>query len=244
MSSMLPSESLEGFRDIVAHCYRAGARGFLVSGGFNREGFLPISRGHLDFLKEFKRGRRVFLSIHLGLAPREVVDDVLEVFDLIDYEVPPSSEFVRYGRGLSSSLEDYLRILEYVSAEYGEDRVAPHMVLNSPLASQSSELEAIREVGLVHRRVMVLLLHADSGSVDEQRVLAAAGLSRGLFREVSLGCMRPRRVSVLIEKLVSGGYLDRVANPGRSLIEKYRMRTVPACCSIPRQAFWLFEEDP
>lgn len=240
---MALSESLEGFKDLVTYYYKAGARGFLVSGGFNREGFLPISREHIDFLKEFRKGRQVFLSVHLGLAPREIVDKALGAFDLIDYEVPPSVEFIRRGRGVKASLEDYMRILEYVSREYGEDRVAPHIVVNSPLASRSQELEVVREVGLAHKRIMVLLLHADSESVEEQRILAVAGLSRSLFREVSLGCMRPRRLSGLIEKLVGGGFLDRVVNPGRGLVKKYSMRTISACCSIPRHAFWLFEDD-
>lgn len=239
---MVLSESFEGFKELVDYYYRAGARGFLVSGGFNKEGFLPISREYIDFLKEFKKERQVFLSVHLGLAPREIVDKALEAFDLIDYEVPPSAEFIRYGRGVKASLEDYVKILEYVSREYGEDRIAPHIVLNSPLASQSQELEVIGEVNLAHKRIMVLLLHADNESVEEQRILTVARLSRSLFREVSLGCMRPRRLSGLVEKLIGDGYLDRAVNPGRSLTKKYRMRTISACCSIPRRAFRLFEE--
>ncbi len=239
--SMDFAESLEKLRDLMHYYYRAGTRGFLISGGFTEEGYLPVTGELLDFLREFRRGREVFLSVHLGLAPRDLVDKALEVFDLVDFEVPPSEEYVRSGRGLSASLEDYLKTLEYVTAEYGEDRVAPHVVLNSPFASWQQELEVLRRVGAVHRRIAVLLLYASGAAPEEARVLEAARVSRSLFGEVSLGCMRPRGRSALVERLVSGGYLDRVANPGSEVVKKLGMRVVRACCSIPRSAFGLFE---
>lgn len=238
---MVSSESLEKLSDIVLYYYNAGARGFLISGGFNRDGYLPIGREYISYLKEFKKRNGIFLSVHLGLAPRDLIDRALEVFDLIDYEVPPSHEYVRRGRGVKASQEDYLKVLEYVTREYGEERISPHIVIGSPLASLHQELDVVREVSSIHNRMIILLLHANGESLEELRVLRVAELSRKLFKEVSLGCMRPRKGSEIIDKLVSSRHIDRVANPGKSYVEKYRMRIVHACCSIPRQFFKLFE---
>ncbi|MEM1911045.1 MAG: radical SAM protein, partial [Sulfolobales archaeon] len=63
---MVLSESPEKLRDIVLYYYNNGVRGFLISGGFNRDGYLPIGREFIDYLKEFKRRNQVFLSVHLG----------------------------------------------------------------------------------------------------------------------------------------------------------------------------------
>lgn len=241
LSSMISSETPEKLRDIVLHYYNNGVRGFLISGGFNREGYLPISREFISYLKEFRRMNQVFLSVHLGLAPRDLIDRALEVFDLIDYEVPPSSEYIRHGRGINTSIEDYLKLLEYVTKEYGEDRISPHIVISSPLALLHQELDIVKEVSLVYRKILVLLLHVGEEHIEELRVLKVAQLSRSLFKEVSLGCMRPRKNGEIIYRLISSGYLDRVVNPGRSIIERYRMQVVHACCSIPRQFFKLFE---
>lgn len=238
---MVLSESPEKLRDIVLYYYNNGVRGFLISGGFNRDGYLPIGREFIDYLKEFKRRNQVFLSVHLGLAPRDLVDKALEVFDLIDYEVPPSREYVRHGRGISASQEDYLKVLEYVTREYGEDRISPHIVINSPLALPHQELDVVREVSSIHNKMIILLLHAGEENLEEPRVLRVAQLSKNLFKEVSIGCMRPRKSGEIIDKLVSSGYVDRVVNPGRRYIEKHRMRVIHACCSIPRQSFKLFE---
>lgn len=239
---MTQSNSPSELRDILYYYYERGARGFLISGGFSRDGYLPIAREHVEVLKNFRKERDVYLSIHLGLAPRELVDEVLEVFDLVDYEVPPSFQYVRYGRGLSKSTEDYLELLDYLTREYGEDRVAPHIVLSSPLASLSQELDVVEKIGAINRRLIVLLVHTGVESLDENRVLSGFQLSRKLFREVSYGCMRPRGSIEVVDKLAKYRYIDRVVNPSRKLIEKYGMRLINSCCSISKQALKLFEE--
>ncbi|MCS7098820.1 MAG: hypothetical protein RMH84_02785 [Sulfolobales archaeon] len=236
------SNSPRELGDVLLYYYERGARGFLVSGGFSREGYLPISREHVGVLREFRRGRYVYLSIHLGLAPRELVDEVLEVFDLVDYEVPPSPEFVRYGRGLSRSVDEYLELLDYVTREYGEDRIAPHVVLGSPLATLSQELEILEKVGSINRRLVVALLHANAEDLETSRVLANFQISRRLFNEVSLGCMRPRKSAEVVGKLVEYGCISRIVNPSRRLAEAYGMRVVSSCCSISKRAFELFEK--
>ncbi len=242
LSSMDSAESVGKLRDLMHYYYRTGTRGFLISGGFTKEGYLPVTGQILDFLEEFRRGRDVFLSAHLGLAPRDLTDRALGVFDMVDYEVPPSNEYVRFGRGLNASLEDYLEMLEYVSSEYGEDRIAPHVVLGSPLASGQQELEVVSRIGLIHRRILTLLLYVGGEVLEEPRVLSAARLSRRLFSEVSLGCMRPRsRTAALVGELVDRGYLDRVTNPGNDIVKKFNMRVIRACCGIPKSAFGLFE---
>lgn len=241
LRSMVLSESPQELRDLLHYYYSKGTRGFLISGGFNREGFLPITGEYLGILREFKRGRPVFLSIHLGLAPKDIADKVLEVFDLVDYEVPPSDGYVKYGRGISASLKNYIEALRHLIQEHGKDRVAPHIVIGSQLASPQQELAVVDEVSRVYRGIVVLLLHASTDTAEEDRVLEVARFSKKLFEEVSLGCLRPRKQTELVNKLISMGYVDRVVNPGIDTVKKHRMRVIGSCCSIPRSAFDLFE---
>jgi len=225
---------------LLEHYYEQGFRGFLVSGGFNQEGYLPLSSEQLSALREFRRGREVFLSVHAGLMPREFLGKAMEVFDLVDFEVPPSDRYVREGRGLRRTRGDYLDLLSYVVEEYGEDRVAPHVVIGSNLSTAEEDLSTVEEVGRVTSRLVVLLVAMGSALPEVGRVVAPFEVARRYFREVALGCMRPRSLGAVFEELALGGYVDRFVNPGRRLVELVPTELYGSCCSLPEGALGAF----
>jgi len=60
--------------------------------------------------------------------------------------------------------------------------------------------------------------------------------ARSSFREVAMGCMRPPGFkSTLDPKLLEQKLVDRIAVPHKSVVEKYRLEVIHACCSIPHE---------
>ncbi len=225
---------------LLEHYYEHGFRGFLVSGGFNADGYLPLGSEHLRALREFRRGKEVFLSVHAGLMPRELLDKAMDVFDLVDFEVPPSDRYVKEGRGLSRTRGDYLSLLSYVVDAYGEDGVAPHVVIGSSLSTAKEDLETVEEVGRVTSRLVVLLVAMGSTPPEVGRVVASFEVARMYFKEVALGCMRPRSLGRILEELVLKGYVDRVVNPSRRLMEEVPVELYGSCCSLPVASLGTF----
>jgi uncharacterized radical SAM superfamily protein len=221
---------------LLEYYYERGFRGFLISGGFNPEGYLPLGSEHLGVLREFRRGRDVFLSVHAGLMPRGLLGRAMEVFDLVDFEVPPSDRYVREGRGLGRTRGDYLELLSYVVEEYGEDRVAPHVVIGSGLSTAEDDLRTVKDVGSVTSRLLVVLVAMGGAPPEVGRVVEAFRTARRYFREVALGCMRPRTLGRVFVELALEGYVDRFVNPGRVLAERVPVELYGSCCSLPEAA--------
>ncbi|MCC6047619.1 MAG: hypothetical protein LM571_05510 [Desulfurococcaceae archaeon] len=225
---------------LLEYYYEYGFRGFLVSGGFNSEGYLPLGSEYLSTLRVFRRGRDVFLSVHAGLMPRELLDRAMEVFDLVDFEVPPSDRYVREGRGLRRTRDNYVDLLSYLVDKYGEDRVAPHVVIGSSLSTAGEDLRTVEDVGSVTSRLLVILVAMGSTPPEVSRVVAVFKTARRYFREVALGCMRPRTLGRVFEELALGGYVDRFVNPSRRLVEQVPTELYGSCCSLPEGALASF----
>jgi len=70
LKGMISADRPERLYDLMSTLVRRGVRGFLISGGFTKKGFLPV----VPFLKVIEKvkkeyGDDVFISMHPGLAP-------------------------------------------------------------------------------------------------------------------------------------------------------------------------------
>ncbi|MCD6323855.1 MAG: hypothetical protein J7L55_01955 [Desulfurococcales archaeon] len=233
----------ERMRKILKHFISRGVRGFLLSGGFNKSGYLIIKKEHLRVVAEIRKNYEVVFSIHLGLAPKELVDDVWAAgIDFIDYEVPPSNTYLRVGKNLpAKEVRDYIELMDYM-LRYGEDFVVPHLVVASTLSKSEEELAVMREVSEVADRIITVLIEirGKGSKYDVTRVGNALRLADRLFNEVSLGCMRPPSLKKYDEEWISEGLLDRIAVPHKSLIKKLGLEVVYSCCGVPQKLFNLF----
>lgn len=243
LRSMIPAITPESLKKVMRHLYDRGARGFLLSGGFTREGYLMIKEAHLRAVARFKREVDVVVSMHAGLMPKELLGRAWEAgVDFIDFEVPPSNEYLRRVKGLGrKTVDDYLRKLDEVMA-YSRDWGVPHLILDSTASTPEEELGVMEELRARNPRLFVALVEIrPSPPNDVGRVLRALRAARGMFEEVSLGCMRsPRLKRVLDEAAIREGLVDRIANPPKDVIRRYRPPITWACCSIPEEVEHLF----
>jgi len=236
-------------RKVLELHYARGARGFLLSGGFNKEGYIMISEEHLNTVKEFKRLHDdVVISIHSGLMPKELLNKVWSTdVDFIDFEVPPSNKYLKYLKNLRRhSVSDYLEFVEE-AIKYSRDFIVPHIVLHSAGSTINDELRVIRELGDLKLRLIVTLIEirgpqgVGNSVFDVDRIREVLRYSKKFFTEVALGCMRPVAFKIKYdETVVQEGLVDRLVNPRKSIIFKYNLPVVRACCSIKKEYFKLF----
>ncbi len=236
---------------LMKKLYRSGVRGFLISGGFTREGKLPF-HSYLHVIREFKQTYDVVVSIHPGLVSREEARMLREArVDIVDLEFSLNPTFTEEVKGLGPRAID--RYAETVEALYrwGPDYIAPHILIGSGLGLLGNEPAELWFLKDYDPYIIVLLIYTPTKGTpsendpkpDPSYVLETVRYLRANYRgELSLGCMRPwgKYKHMVDELLLKESLLDRIANPPKQLMEKYNMETIHACCSIPREYEYLF----
>jgi len=242
---MLNASNPELMLKILNYYYKRGTRGFLISGGFNRDGHLLIRSHHLKIIREFKRNHDVIFSIHSGPVPNDLLELIWSSeIDFIDFEIPPSNEYLRMIKGLKShTLNKYFRFMEKAS-NYSKEFIVPHIVLNSIASNVNDELRTIKVIADFKPRLLVTLVEIrsrNSNYIDIDRIIKVLRIARKLFNEVSLGCMRPSEFKVKYDEvIIKERLVDRVVNPKVSIINKFNLKVMGACCGISRSHFKLF----
>ena len=242
LRGMIDVSNPEKLRLVLNELYRQGVRGYLLSGGYNKAGYLLIRNEHLKVVKDFLRDHEAVFSIHLGLAPRDLLHSVWSAgVDVIDFEMPPSNSYLKHVKGLiHHSVNDYLEFTAYIRDTYGKDFIAPHLILDSTYATLEEEQRMIKATARLDPYVFVALVEIRGANNDEGRIRDALRLARMSFREVALGCMRSPRFKALDEVWLREGLVDRIAVPKPELVRKYGLQVIRACCSLKPKYEHLF----
>ncbi len=244
LRGMIDASSPILFEKLIKNLYAHGVKGFLISGGFNRNGYLMISDEHLNVLKRFtKLVDDVVISAHLGLAPKDLLKRLMDSgVSLLDFEIPPSNRYLREVKGLGCkhSVAAYLNYLDYCMREYGRESIAPHLIACSASAEHGEEISVLEHLSSLKPYLIVILLEINGEDFNERRAEKVLRLSRRLFSEVSLGCMRPSKAKSVEARWISEGLVDRVAVPRRAVARFLGLKVVRACCSLPRRFEALF----
>lgn len=237
----------EIFEKFVRKMHREGVKGFLVSGGFDVQGRLPLRR-YLNVMKTLKRELNVVFNVHPGLLDRETISLMRDAVDMVDYEfayTPASFS----AKGVRASREDYVKVLEHL-VEEGPEYVVPHLITGMPGDSEEDLGEAIILASsfkpyLLNFLVLVPTPDTPSArvSVNLDQVLKAIALgSRLMSGKVSLGCMRPYQLKEKLDKAVIDlNLVERIANPHHRVRMDYKLPMYDACCSLPEKYLEEFQ---
>ncbi len=244
LKGMTDVSTPELLRKILKIQYERGVRGFLLSGGFNREGYLIISEEQLKTVAEFKKEHSdTVISIHLGLAPKKLVESVWSSnIDYVDYEVPPSNRYLRVMKNLpSKNVDDYIELLDFM---LGLDRSfsVPHMVVDSITSTQEEEMRVMNLIAGLKPTQFTVLVEIRGNALPNryERVRNTLKEARKLFQKVSLGCMRSPGFKIYDREWILEGLIDRIAVPRPALIKELKLPLVYACCGVPDDKLSLF----
>jgi len=230
-------------QDLVRECLRLhkeGAKGCLLSGGFDAKGRLPI-KPFLKAIRQIKRATGFKFAIHPGLLDQEEVKGLRGAgVDAVCPEIIGEPDVAERVSGLRRTGDDYLKALRLLKQE-GFSRLAPHVCIGLDGGRMSHELNALQVAAQVQPDVVVLIVFTPTGGtafqdceppgpMDVQRVVTIARLMMP-ETELALGCMRPggamrRRIDAAA---ISGG-INRIAVPARSVVGSLRILERETCC--------------
>jgi len=248
---MLPCPTPDVLRKTCLKLASDGARGVLLSGGYNEEGYVPFEP-FLDEIERVKRETGLFMSVHTGLMQGWLAREIGRAgVDLADFDLIGDDETIELVLGIERAVEDYRRTLK----ELGKwlPHVVPHICIGLHAGDLRGEFTALEIVADSNCSTLVLLvLNPTVGTKFEEVHPPAPGvigevIARARLRlpeaTLALGCMRPRgveRVEIELQALRSG--IDRVEIPEQRTIEAARaigldIKRLDACCAVPIENF-------
>ena len=249
LKGMISVSSPKMLYDVVRNLQKRGARGILVSGGFDPEGRLPV-KPFLPVLREIKRDFDLVISIHCGLVDRELAREIRQAkIDIADYELIMDPTVIKEVTRLkaanpASFVQSLKRLLEE-----GPPYVAPHIPVGLRYGEIQSEWEAVDVAADFDPYITVFLtfiptkgtIMEDVSPPPESEIIDLLKYSRTKFREIAMGCMRPWKYrSTLDPKLIEMNLVDRIVVPRKNVIERYRLEVIRCCCSVPGELIEKF----
>ena len=226
-----------------------GARGVLLSGGYNSEGYVPFEP-FLDSIERVKRETGLFISAHTGLVPGWLAHELGRVgVDLADFDLIGDDETIKLVLGIDRTVEDYRRSLHVL--KHSLPHIVPHICIGLHAGEIKGERAALEFAAEINPHALVLLVlvptpgtgfeHITEPSPAEVGELIAEARLKFPMAMLALGCMRPRdagRVELELQALRSG--VDRMEVPSEQTIEAarklgLRVLRLDACCSVPSE---------
>ena len=209
--------------------YNQGAEGFLLSGGCDEHGRVPVMP-FLNAIKKIKAETNLKINIHTGFLSRpEALELISAGIDCFSIDIVRDREVIKKCLNLDVSPHKYEETLEALE---GSAKIVPHVCtgLQSAEGEQKSleliskfEVSSIAVLGLIPAR-------------DSERMISFVSEAVKTGRPVTIGCMRPRGNVPLEIGCVEAG-ASAMAAPNHMTLEilKERGWTViekSECCAL------------
>ncbi len=244
---MIPCPTPKQFLRTCKKLSSNGARGLLLSGGYNAEGYVPFEP-FLDAIERVKRETGLFISAHTGLMPRWLIHELAGVgLDAAFFDVVGSNETIELVFGIERKITEYKRTLKVLRREVRW--VAPHVCIGLHKGKIVGEFEALEMISAVDIDVLVFLVFVPTTGTafenvqapDPSAVSEVISKAREMFPTIplTLGCMRPRvagRIELELAALKAG--VNRMEIPHKQTLGVARsmgliVKRLDACCAVP-----------
>jgi uncharacterized radical SAM superfamily protein len=224
-----------------------GAKGVLISGGYNEEGWVPLD-GFIDAIERVKRETGLFLNVHTGLVPPLLAKELGRVgVDMASVDLIGSDETIELVLGIKKTTRDYERTLKELSQVV--PRVVPHICIGLHEGKIKGEAKALEIAAKIRPAALVFLVLTPTAGTRFEKISPPSPSEVGRVivnarlkfpkATLALGCMRPRgdkKTEFELQALRSG--VDRIEIPSEQTIEAARkfgrdVRRLEACCAVP-----------
>ncbi len=226
--------------------YQMGKRHFLISGGMDKFGRIPVN-GVIGVIESFKRAHPdVHYNFHTGLVDRVTAQRIAVIADSVSFDFVGSVETIREVYGLEKTPEDFLKSAQFLS-ELSQN-FAIHVTIGlkrGVLSHEEQALELLQDLAF-KKLIFIIFIptlgtrYESANPPDFEDVKRVFDLARERFphKHIALGCMQPKGSyrDQLQEIALSCG-LNEIVNPTRKLKEFLRKRDIPykertGCCAM------------
>lgn len=233
MSSVNGPDELLALADVVRS---AGGTGFLLSGGCDEHGKVPLLP-YVEAVRKIKTTTQLMVNLHPGLVSEEEADRLASsLADRVSFDLVLDEGVIRHRMHLGRSPVDYLCSFQALCQAF-PGRVAPHILLGT--GREERELEAIREACREDVPCVILLsLVGEKVDDREGRLLRAVKETRSHGRTVLMGCMRPRGNPELEMRALEAG-AEGMASPSVETLKMMKEKGWGVverryCCALHR----------
>ena len=175
-------------------CTQETLNGILLSGGFTREGKVPLIP-FLPAVRKIKEERKILINAHTGFVSEKEAKMLGKArIDCVSFDFVTDESVIRNVYGLSSKPREYVRTMEILSRDL---TVAPHLCIGLNYGKDSGELKALDILSeMTIEKLVLLVLKPTAGTPMENVEIDRDHLftvfeKASEFPNVSLGCMRP-----------------------------------------------------
>lgn len=247
LESMIPAKDPETFSRVADRLLLDGAHGFLISGGADLNGEVPLEK-FIPAIKTIKEKDPHFkVIVHTGLIRKEIAKGLKEAgVDQILIDVIGDDRTIREVYHLNKRVEDYEETL-WMLKEIGH-RLAPHILIGHHWGEIKGEWKAVELVTRVSVETIVLIILKTLLPVrknhfkvpkpeDTSRISAIARILNPKI-PVRMGCIRPAHPwKAAMEKGAIDSGVNTIAYPLQGTIDHAKeigleTRFVEMCCSL------------
>ena len=214
-----------------------GAKGILVSGGFNESGKVPIE---YSILKKIKQDTHLSINLHSGFLAR---DDAKEIkksgVDAVSVDFVGSNDTIERVLRIPFKVLDYENTVRFLIEE--GVNVIPHICVgldHGKVVGEYNAVEILKKYPIESLTLLVLIKNelekTHTVNYEVQSIKDFFYYARNSFPDIklSLGCMRPR-----IKELDETALLfDSIVNPSKNMIKlirnEFNIVVKEMCCSL------------
>lgn len=236
---MRPTLTPDELQREAARLSSEGGRGFLLSGGCDPRGRVPLGT-FAGSVRSIRASTGLEVNVHPGLLDEEdaaaIISSGAEAFSVDVVQDPLTISGTLH---LQASPRDYRRTMELLEPT---ERLVPHVCVG--LQSEEGEEDTLELIPSYRVHALILLgLMGTKGTPWESRAVPRERLAQAMRKAVAtvtapvlLGCMRPRGHWEAEAKAIEEGAAG-VVNPSprtvRWALDKgYRVEDVPSCCAL------------
>ncbi|MEM3403003.1 MAG: radical SAM protein [Nitrososphaeria archaeon] len=247
LDGMIGAETPELFYQVVKSLKQRSAKGILVSGGFDKDGVLPV-KPFLPVIRRIKEELGLLVSVHSGLVNKEMACLLRESkVDIVDFQLVVDSIVIKELQGLKRGSLDYIRSLD-VLMKYGPSYIAPHIPIGFRGDDATTEKEAVDLAKDYNPYLLTVLFFIPTSTPPIQpsipkleKLLNFLRYARSSKYETAIGCMRPPKMKRSLDVYaIEERLVDRVAVPDLVVAKKFNMKVIRACCSLPNEYLRFF----
>ncbi|MHA1238114.1 MAG: radical SAM protein [Candidatus Odinarchaeia archaeon] len=232
LEHMIPVKTPKALLETVIKLSKEGGSGFLISGGCDKNGVVPLAN-YLSALKVAKKNTGLIINAHPGLISEQDAYMLKDAgIDIVSVDVAGENEVIQNIYNLKDKkIGDYERALNALNR--ANISVAPHICVGIKRGQLSGEINALELIRRTLKpKVIVLIVFiptkgtplSDSLPPNPLDVGKVVAIARLMFPKVpiSLGCMRPgKKLRAEFDRISLKAGVNGIVNPVSAVIKEY-----------------------